>query len=806
VAPVPVNFHANSGSACPVKSGVPIDAAGIIPINQDDVAGIPAIAFRIPDFEGQAILRIFSNSTKAEIGCFAAQITNGNTFRQQAEVGTILGVFTLVAVVSSFATAIYGDNVVEMRKHYAHSLSVIIVFAVWHHIYFTGALSMNWPNILVSFWSNYAWTGGMIYSEHMQNTINDFIGSNKGNTSQVGAAGTGENNPDLGGGYDITAIYKRELANTGGGFSYTGQPVKPGLPLPGNFSGFAGTLAQERIPASNAFMTSLLWSLVLIACIIVSIVAFKVMLEALSKSTLIKKERLRFFRSHWVRYTLFAVLRAGFIGFFMIAFVTMFQFSYLKSSGLIAVACAVFLVAIGGIGTAAGWACYRRLKKGEYVCEPDAWNLEKTKIWKVVPWIELTRQSEHPRSEDKEYVGSIPWWLIRASSGEKSVHEDEGYILSFGWLASRYRRSRGWFFAVWLVYEFTRACFLAGASNHPLIQVIGLLAVDTIGLLGIICLRPFKGQRLNALLMMLLGISKVTTTGLSVAFDTRFNLPRILATVIGIVIIVIQGLLTVILLFAIVIGAVTSYFSITRNREVMRPQSWMPMREEHFRRIDRQGASLPKSRSIRFEPVPEVQRDPYFNVNQVKRVAKVEDEDDELMHEMHDLSPSRMMLASETQTDNGERPPQRARAASNLSQVSKSALPRAARLHRPNWNSQEFARPRTGSNVTVTTFNTPDRRTNKVVSPRIVYGESEETATRRTSPLSADASPSDTFSSSSPLPPHNDDEIRLLRRPDRQARMTSHSSLRPQGNSGGVPGRTVVRKSSVRLLTDEEAK
>jgi hypothetical protein len=108
-----------------------------------------------------------------------------------------------VAVLCSFATAVYGENIVEMRRHYSHSISVMVVFAVWHHIYFTGALSMNWPNVLVSFWSNYAWTGGMVYFEHMQNIINDFIGSNKGNTSHVGAAGTGVNNPGLGGGYNI---------------------------------------------------------------------------------------------------------------------------------------------------------------------------------------------------------------------------------------------------------------------------------------------------------------------------------------------------------------------------------------------------------------------------------------------------------------------------------------------------------------------------------------------------------------------------------------------------------------------------
>jgi hypothetical protein len=675
----------------------------------------------IPDFEGQAILRIFSNSTQAEIGCFASQITNGNTVRNKAGVGSVLGVFTLVAVFASFATAIYGDDVVEMRKHYAHSLSVVVIFAVWHHIYFTGALSMNWPNILVSFWSNYAWTAGMIYSEHMQNKINEFIGSNKGNTSQVGAAGTGVSNPGLGGGYDVHAIYKRDFADPESGFSYTGLPVKPGLPLPGNFSGFAGTLAQERIPASNAFMTCLLWSLALIALVIAAIMALKLLLEGFSTAKLIRRNRLAYFRAHYIRYTVFTVLRAAFIGFFMMAFVSMFQFAYLKSPSPVAVACAVFLIVVFGVGTAAGLACYRRVSRGKYVCELDALVIEKIKICNFLPWYAISRQSKFSRSEDKAYIGSIPWWTIRPSLGEKSVHEDEGFIKSFGWLASRYRGTRWWFFAVWLVYEFIRACVLAGASSQPLVQVFGLLTVETIAFIGNIYLRPFEGQRLNVVLVYLLGFSKVATTALSATFDNRFNLPRILATVIGIVIMIIHGLLTIAVLIAVVLGVITSYFSVMRNRREMRPRRWTSAREKYFQRINPSlSGPLVEKRSqphpIQVEPIQDLQEGTYFNVKQVKRMPKVEDEDDEFVQEIcNNRSRSQISISSEDRTGYDERALQRSRAASNRSQGLYTALPRAARLHRPSWTSRDFTdsrsvgRARTLSNTMSSTPERPSR-------------------------------------------------------------------------------------------------
>ncbi|KAJ4369145.1 hypothetical protein N0V83_006229 [Neocucurbitaria cava] len=691
------------------RAGTPIEAAGIIPINQNDVAGIPEIALSIPDFEGQAILRLFSNSTQNEIGCFAAQITNGNTFQQKVAVSSVLGIFTSVAVLSSFATAVYGDEITVIRKHYAHSLSVQVVFAVWHHIYYSGALSMNWPSVLVAFWSNFAWAGGIIYSENMQNTINEFIGANKGNTSHVGAAGAGVQNPTLGGGYDIHQIYKRgalpvalavqetvakrHLINATSGFRYYGQPVKPGLPLPGNYSGFSGTLAQDRIPASNAFMTGLLGLLILLSGVAVAITVLKVTMEGLSMTRLVNNDRLAFFRAHYLGYVAVALLRTLFIGFFMMAFLTMFQFSYLDSSGPVAVACVVFIGMVLGLGVLGGVACYYRVTFGEYVSEPDRLNMEKKKVLHFLPWFSVSRESQEPRSEDKVYVTSLPWWTVRSRIGGKSTHTDERDIKYFGWLVSRYRRTRWWFFIVWIIYDFTRACFLAGASDRPTIQVFGLLGVEVAAFIGMICLRPFEGQRLNIVVVYLLGFSKVSTVALSATLDTRFNLPRIPATAIGIIIIVIQGLLTIAVMIAIVAGAITTYISVMRNRQEIRPKKWNLLRDKYFQSMDLRAQDIPRPRASPspVESMPDVPIGSYFNVKQVKRMAKVEDEDIEFMMEVHnDASVSQRSLVGR------ERPGlvglQRDTEASIRSQTSLSSLPKRARLHRANWSLQSYGR------------------------------------------------------------------------------------------------------------------
>ncbi|KAL8731139.1 MAG: hypothetical protein Q9181_004408 [Wetmoreana brouardii] len=702
-------------SLCPMNRSVPIEANGIIPVSQSDVAGIPPIALNIPDFEGQAILRIFANSTESEIGCYSAVVTNGATFSHPYAVGTVLGIFTIIAIAASFATAVYGNHIPTTRTHYAHSLSVLVVFSVFHHIFYTGALSVNWPSVLPAFWSNFAWAGGMIYSESMQNSINQLIGSNKGNTSIVGAAGSGSSAEDLGGGYDISQIYrrsfytlfrrgapslsdqlsnlhsaevekhlaKRTLANTTDGYNWYGVPVKPGLPLPGNFSGFAGTLAEENIPASDAFMTGFLWFLILVVIVAASVAAFKWILEALVKFKKIEENRLSRFREHWVGFTEAAVLRTTVIGFFMIIYLTLFQFTYKGSGGVTAIATLVFLLFFLGLFIAAGYACFYRLRYGHYELKQDRMHFESTKALGSVPWIRLVCESRRSeKSESKASFVSMPWWSVHYISEDTQrieVHEDEDYIVKFGWLYARFRRTRWWFFALWLIYEFVRASFYGGAAGHPMTQVFGLMVVEFIALITIVMLRPFEGARLNALMVYVLGFSKVATLALSAAFDIRFNLARINTTVIGVVIIVIQGILAILTLLAIVFGAISSYMSVTRDREAFRPCKWEPYRQRYFAHLAKTAPDVPPIQP----PTPEPLKEPYFRVATVRREPKIEDDDPDAI----DPASSRNSVAPVFAL--GSRAGTRSNSMWSAT-MSNSNLPFGARPHRASWSTRDI--------------------------------------------------------------------------------------------------------------------
>lgn len=290
-----------------MNATVPITAFALFQVGQMQMSGIPQIAYEIPDFEGYARIQLFSNSSQTEIGCFQAVMRNGATFSQPKAIGSILGVFTAVALVASFATAAYGVSVPHMRTHYAHSFSVLIVFETLQSIFFSGALSLNWPSVLTAWWSNFAWAAGFIPARNMIDSVDSFAGVS-GNASQVGGAGSTIINNNGGGlaqqiygrslpiasrgsfaeaashlAGQVASVLKRQPYNSSDPYDYdwNGDPVTPGMPIPGDWSGFAGTLSETGIPASDAFMVSFLWLLVVFAIVAFLVIAFKFIIEGL---------------------------------------------------------------------------------------------------------------------------------------------------------------------------------------------------------------------------------------------------------------------------------------------------------------------------------------------------------------------------------------------------------------------------------------------------------------------------------------------------------------------------------------------
>ncbi|KAI1417162.1 TRP-domain-containing protein [Hypoxylon sp. FL1857] len=723
VNPCNVNIY----SMCPLSAEQPVEAFALFQIGPQQVSGIPQIAYEVPDIEGFARIQIFANSSQTEIGCFQAVMRNGNSFSQLESISTVLGIFTAVAIIASFATAAYGVSIPHMRSHYAHSLSVLVIFETFQSIFFSGALSLPWPSVLPAWWSNFAWSAGLVPSASVVHSVNPFVGVS-GNASQVGGAGSTVINNQGG---LAQQIYGRSLAsdianlifkrtpetvkdaavqvlakrqpydpNNPYDYNWNGDPVQPGMPLPGDWTGFAGELSALGIPAPNAFMVGLIWFLVVLGLVIFLLVAFKYSLEGLAKLRLIKQDRLGYFRSHWTGYLNLAVLRTLFIAFFSITTLAMFQFAIRGSAGPTAIAAVVFVIFIVMMGGLVLHALHGRLRFGTFSLDPDRILLRQGKMFGCLPCVTPVRLSQLREEElGEKPVGSLPFvrfHFVDDDPNRTNVHQDEPYIKRFGWLSARYRLSRWWFFAFWLTYQLIRACFLGAGIGNAIAQVFGLFIVDILALVIIAALNPYEGQRNTALAVWLLALTRVATTGLSIAFLPDFSLNRIIVTVIGVVIIVIQALLTIAVMILIILGGISSWMSLSRNREYFSSEMLEGVRIRYFEHIEQRATGQPrppkpksktkaKSEHGSSEAFPELPKEPYFTVTSVRRAPKIEDEDGDYIAEIKPpratggvtFAPGAMRRAS--------------RSASVSSRHSVSSLPRGARAHRASWSSRDFS-------------------------------------------------------------------------------------------------------------------
>lgn len=642
-----------------------VTAYAAIPVGPLQVGGIPEIAFTIPDLEGTAKMQIFANSSQTEIGCFQAVMTNGASFSQPQAVAPVLAVFAVTAAVASFLTAAYGVSLAHMRAHYAHSLSVLIVFETFQSIFLTGVLSVEWPSVLIAWWSNFAWAAGMIPTASMVRSINTFTGVG-GNGSQVGGAGSAP--IDSAGGLAAT-IYGRDLMpsylrrraleeinlttttttdvvrhaltrrtsfNASDPYDYTwgGDPVGPGMPLPGTLFGFPATLAPLGIPAKDAFTIALVWLMALLLLVAACMAALKCLMEALARLKLVRPDRLAYFRAHWLRYTAQAVLRTLFIAFFMVAVLSLYQFTVHGGAGTTAVAAVVFAAFLLGLGGLATYACHTRFRHGRFRLEPDQLTLQRTRILGVVPFVLPARAStlrERNLESRPAFAVALPR-LRYAEEDGPAVHNDPAHIRRFGWLSARYRRARWWFFLAYLCYSLVRACFVGGAANAPLAQVYGLFVFDLLALAAVARLRPFEGARNTAMGVWIVGVCRVVTTGLSIAFLPAFALDRIAAAVLGVIIIIMQGAVVVALMILVILGVVSTRWSLSRNREELYnvAHNLAALRVTYFERLEAWAvadvAAAPKPRGPETKPEPEGPTRPYFSVRNVRRAPKIEDE------------------------------------------------------------------------------------------------------------------------------------------------------------------------------------
>ncbi|KAK4164154.1 putative flavin carrier protein 2 precursor [Cladorrhinum sp. PSN259] len=672
----------NIASLCPLDVSVPIRAWAEIRVGPQQIGGIPEIAYAIPDFEGATTLRIFANSSQTEIGCFQAVMKNGVSVSHPYVIAPFMGLFTLVAIIASFLPPFTASAFLIC----ACITAIRFPSSLYSKLFRKYSCQVLYKSTGLRFWL----LGGQILH---------------GNASQVGASGSTVNN--TGGSDLVRTIYGQSLINKASttilrrssGFSpsdplaydWNGDPVELGMPLPGTWPGFAGTLSSIHVPATNAFMVGIVWFLIAVGVVVSCILGLKLLLELLALAKWIKNDRLSYFRSHWTGFLGQALMRTVVTGFLSIMTLAIFQFSMRTTVGPVAVAAVIFFVLLVGLISFVGYSCHVRTRDGRLSITKDRAVFYRSKIFLVPVWESSLKEHE----VEIQAVFSIPFYRIRHTYGNPkhpTVHMDQSFIKKFGWMSARYRRTRWWFLAYYLRYLFVRAAFLGGAWAAPLAQIYGLLVLDAVNLVIMAILNPFESARNTAMGLWILNICRIATTGISIGFLPQLAVDRIITTALGIIIMVIHVFTVIALLILIVLGAISARLSLLRNREDFTPRWLDKIRISWFERMylktgdswtppSRVKKSKGEEKKVEPAPPPE----PYFSVAAVRKSPKIEDEDEDNINDLettdHDLLAAQGKRCSRSVSVISSR------------RVSGGSLPRTARQSRISWSSRDFGDP-----------------------------------------------------------------------------------------------------------------
>ncbi|KAK2853238.1 hypothetical protein FQN49_005273 [Arthroderma sp. PD_2] len=426
--------------------------------------------------------------------------------------------------------------------------------------------------------------------------------------------------------YRITAP---SASSTPEGFQWHGQLVKHGFPLPGNYSGFAGTLAMQKIPASNAFTTGLLWLIIMLVILSPLVLAIKLIVELLVHWKAINESRvdnLAYFRMNWLQFTTAMLLRSLLIGFGMIMFLTLFQFRFRSPPSSSALAAITFLIFFAGLASITSYIIYHRNTQFTVIPDQRPLVFERRSLLGVIPWFVLTRKNISASQKLQTTIPAVyPWW---ESCSDNQNSDESRFLLRYGWLTARFKDDSRYFFGIWLVYEFARACILGLGIASPIIQVAGLLILEVPFTIFLAVIAPFESKRLSAVIYAL-SFSNISSVLLSIPLQHQHDLSRIAAFAIGMVIIVIQSLLVFVLMLSMLTGIITSYISLSRRREIpSEQQSSHPIRMRYLEYIDRgaNGRPMPPPSTPSPRSISPSTRDTGFTVRSVRRYPKIIDE------------------------------------------------------------------------------------------------------------------------------------------------------------------------------------
>ncbi|KAL8840928.1 MAG: hypothetical protein Q9170_001121 [Blastenia crenularia] len=504
---------------CPVPAGS-FSARGEQPVTSTYANQIPAIAFNIPDLDGEAKMELKSFDGDQPLACIQSAVNNGKT----AEVPAVSYVAAGIAAAALLLTGLSALGSAGGAGSHPPSPNFGDIVGWFQSITQNGMLTVSYPSIYRSFSKNFAFSGGLIPWNSMQSSIDHFRKATGGNLTEDSVeylrnstliySNVSKSNSSalpkrtleflIG----VPTLYIRDGVSTSVNGTQSGNSTDSSSDTKVSHvvHGIQGYVEQLTIPQANTFLTVLLIFAIVLAAIAVGILLFKVILETWALFGSFPKKLIGFRKRYWglLGRTITNLILLLY-GVWTLYCVYQFTNGDSWAAKLLAGVTFAIFTAILGFFTFRIWQLARRSKKAE---------------------------------------------------GDTAVlFEDKETWRKYSLFYDNYKRGYWWIFMPAIVYMFAKGCVIAAGNGHGLAQTAGQLIIESLMLALLLWNRPYAtnaGNWINVFIQVVRVLSVVCI----LVFVEELGVSLSTKTITGVILIAVQSLLTVALAILIAVNSI----------------------------------------------------------------------------------------------------------------------------------------------------------------------------------------------------------------------------------------------------------
>lgn len=447
-----------------------------ISVHETDNA-LSGITYTVPDLDAKIQIYFNNTDTGESVACVEAELSNGKTVNQKGVAWTV-AVISGLALVSSAVTSGLGHS--NTAAHVA--ANTMALFGYFQAQAFIGMTAVSLPPIVASWTQNFQWSMGIIRIGFIQDIATWYQRATGGTPSTIlSNRGT-----------QSVQVQKRALDGASAAMEYAVQSLKRSVLSPrtnaagANYVDSSNTVIvkgidrvgfRAGIEETNIFMTGYIFFLVFVMFVVLGVLIFKGICEALTRAGRMQGDKFKDFRNGWNTVLKGIMFRVILIGFPQMVVLCFWQFTQRDSAAIVALAVFTVFTMIAILG----WASAK---------------------------------------------------VIRLARRSIAMHKNPAYILysdpvslnKWGFLYVQFKATAYFFIVPVLVYFLVKGMFVALGQQSGVAQAIGLLIIEAIFLIGICIMRPYMDKKMNAFNISIVVINFLNAIFLLV-FTEVFNQP-----------------------------------------------------------------------------------------------------------------------------------------------------------------------------------------------------------------------------------------------------------------------------------------